>query len=191
MGGMVGALNRKTESGVTLVELLVILVILAALAAIAIPAFSVWLPNYRLKSAARDLYSNFQLAKMGALNKNQAWAVVLDRASSPGRYAIVSDPGDNGVWDGPGGDDVIEKIVDFSRYEGVQYGHGDAGKPMGSTFGDEITYTSPNNVAVFNPKGTCNAGYVYFQNKKNRTYAVGTQSSGVILLRTWRGEKWQ
>ena len=123
---MGGALNRRAESGVTLVELVVIFAILAILATITIPTFSVWLPNYRLKSAARDLYSNFQLAKMGAVNKNQDWAVILDRTSSPGRYAIASDPGNNGVWDGPGSDDVIEKTIDLSRYEGVRYGHGDA-----------------------------------------------------------------
>ena len=69
--------SRKTESGVTLIEIFVVLVILAVLAAAAIPAFSVWLPNYRLKTAARDLYSNLQLAKMGAVNKNRDWAVIF------------------------------------------------------------------------------------------------------------------
>lgn len=186
---MGGFLNRRAESGITLVELLVILVILAALATITIPTFSVWLPNYRLKSAARDLYSNFQMAKMGAVNKNRDWAVILDRTNSPGRYAVASDPGNNGVWDGLAGDDVIEKTIDLSRYKGVRYGHGDAATPVGATFGDEITYSS--NVAVFNPRGTCNAGYVYFQNEKNTAYAVGTRSSGVILLRKWRGSGWQ
>jgi hypothetical protein len=46
-------------------------------------------------------------------------------------------------------------------------------------------------VAVFNPRGTGSAGYVYLQNEKNTTYAVGTRSSGVILLRKWRGSEWQ
>ena len=183
------SLNRNTESGVTLMEILVIMVILAALAAIAIPTFAVWLPNYRLKSAARDLYSNFQMAKMGAVNKNNDWAVIFDNTSSPGKYAIASDPGDNDEWDVPAGDDQIEKIVDLAGYKGVRFGHGDAGGPVGVTFGDEISY-DPNRV-VFNPRGTGNAGYVYLQNEKNTAYAVGTRSSGVILLRKWTASGWQ
>ena len=186
---MGGALTRKTESGVTLVELLVILTILAVLAAIAIPTFSVWLPNYRLKSAARDLYSNLQLAKMGAVNKNSDRAIIFDRAGSPGRYSIASGRDDDGVWEWPDGDDPIEKIVDLARYEGVTFGHGDADVPVGETFDDEISY--PNNVAVFNSRGTCNAGYVYLQNERNTAYAVGTRSSGVILLRKWTASGWQ
>ncbi len=183
------SLNRNIESGVTLIEILVIMVILAALAAFAIPTFAVWLPNYRLKSAARDLYSNFQLAKMGAVNANRDWAVIFDNTSSPGKYAIASDPGDNGEWDVPSGDDHIEKAVNLTGYKGVRFGHGNAGEPVGTTFGDEISY-NPNRV-VFNPRGTGSAGYVYLQNEKNTAYAVGTQSSGAILLRKWTGSEWK
>ena len=181
--------RKRTERGFTLVEILLILIILTAMATAAIPAFSVWLPNYRLKSAARDLYSNFQMAKMGAVNKNEDWAVILDRTSSPGRYSIASSPGENGHWDGPGSDDKIEKIVDLAKYRDVSYGQGNAGEPMGDSFGDGITYVG--DVAVFNSRGTGKAGYVYLQNSRNTAYAVGTQSSGVILLRKWTDTGWR
>ena len=179
--------------GFTLMELLVAIGIFGILAAVAIPGFSAWLPNYRLKSAARDVYSHMQLAKMGAVKQNKAWAVVFDPGMTPGRYSICSDKGANDDWDGPGGDDVVEKTVDFANYAGaIDFGHGNASDPMGSTFGgDDITYNSPVNTAVFNPKGTCNAGYVYLQNRKNTTHCVGTRSSGVILLRKWSGADWE
>jgi type IV fimbrial biogenesis protein FimT len=179
-----------TESGVTLIEILVIFIILVALAAVAIPTFSVWLPNYRLKSAARDLYSNFQMAKMGAVNNNNDWAVIFDNTSSPGKYVIASGPGGNGNWDVPAGDEQIEKTVDLAGYKGVRFGHGDAGEKIGGgTFTEDITY-DPDRV-VFNSRGTGNAGYVYLQNEKNTAYAVGTRSSGVILLRKWKASGWQ
>ncbi|MBW2129982.1 MAG: prepilin-type N-terminal cleavage/methylation domain-containing protein, partial [Deltaproteobacteria bacterium] len=61
----------KKQEGFTLLELIMTMVILAILATIAIPTFSVWLPEYRLKKAARDLYSNIQLAKMQAVRTNR------------------------------------------------------------------------------------------------------------------------
>lgn len=181
------------ESGFTLLEVLTVIGVLAILVAIAIPTFSTWLPNYRLKSAARGLYSDMQMAKLGAIKNNVNWAIVFDRAGS--RYYVCSDSGTNGTWDGPaamGGDDSAEKAVDLSDYAGVDYGHGNATVPIGTVFDDDITYSIPvNNVAVFNPRGTSNTGYIYFENSKNTTYGIGTRTTGVILLRKWTGTAWE
>ena len=169
-----------------MIELLVVIVIMAVMAAIAIPAFVVWLPNYRLKSAARDLYSNLQLAKLGAVKQNNSWAIAFDQTADPGQYQIVSD------W---GGANSTEKTVSFDQYEGVDYGNGNANitattPPVAYPIGDDIHY-GVNDVVVFNSRGTCNGGYVYLANQKNTAYAVGTRTSGVILLRKWSGTAWE
>ena len=173
------------KNGFTLIELLVTFVILGIVTAIAIPGFARWLPNYRLKSAARDVYSNMQLAKMGAIKANADWAIVFDAGSNT--YRVCSDDGGDGDW--KDGDEVEEKIVNLTNYEsGVGYGHGNAANsiPGGAFPGDDISYNPPANVVVFNPRGTCNAGYVYLHNNNNTTtYGVGTQSSGVIRLLKW------
>ena len=92
---------KRVKSGFPIIELLTVMSMMAVLAAIAIPALSLWIPNYHLKSAARDLYSNFQLAKITAVKQNEVCAVVFDSGITPGRYFICSGPGANGNWDGP------------------------------------------------------------------------------------------
>jgi prepilin-type N-terminal cleavage/methylation domain-containing protein len=174
------------NDGFSIIELIVVLLVLGIMAAIAIPGFSGWLPNYRLKGAARDIYSNMQLAKMGAIKANADWAIVFDTTAGAHRYLVCSDDGD-GDWTTTG-NNTIERTVDLAGYKaGVSYGHGNAanGIPGGAFPGDDVSYT--NNVAVFNPRGTSNeTGYVYLGNSKNTTtYGVGTRISGVILLRKW------
>ena len=192
--------REKLLSGFTLIEVLMTIVVLAILAAVAVPGFSVWLPKYRLKAAARDVVSNFQLAKMGAIKNNRAWAVVFDPGVTPGKYFVCSDDNGDG-WNGPpamGGNDVVAKAVDLTSYgKGVGFGHGSAthnATSGGGPFpGDNISFTTPDNAAVFNPKGTAsNLGYVYLSNNRGGCWAVGAPSTaGVIVLKRWTGSGWE
>lgn len=185
------------KNGFTLVDLVATVSVLGIVVTIGIPAFSTWLPDQRLKTAARDLYSNMQLTKIGAIKSNAQWAIVFDAGATTGRYFICSDDGANDTWDGPaamGGDDVAERTLDLANYSsGVAYGSGNATDDIpggGSAPPDTITYSS--DVAVFNPKGTSNGGYVYLQNSKNATtYGVGTLASGVTRLFKWTGADWE
>jgi hypothetical protein len=34
-------------------------------------------------------------------------------------------------------------------------------------------------------------GYAYLQNNRNTCYAVGTWSSGIVVLRKWSGSAWE
>jgi prepilin-type N-terminal cleavage/methylation domain-containing protein len=176
---------QRPATGLTLIELAVTMGILAVLAALAVPAIAARLPDYRLRRAARDLYSCLQYTKMSAVRDNRPWAVVFDPAG--GRYMVCSDRGQDNDWRTVG-DNAVDQVVMLAGYgSGVCFGHGCAKKAIGGSFGsDHVTYRVPhNNVVQFNGRGTCSSGYVYLQNSRQSAYGVGTRWTGVIRILHW------
>lgn len=89
-------MRLTNRHGFTLVEILTVVTIIGIMTAIAIPGFSTWIPNMRLKSDARDLYSNLQKAKLEAVKQNSCTGVVFTPVVLPatgGSYAIFVDDG--------------------------------------------------------------------------------------------------
>lgn len=189
--------HQLTNKGVTLIEVIVVIALLAIVSTLAYPNIKNWLPNYRLKAAARDLYSNMQLVRMKSVKENKNWAIVFDVGTN--RYHICSSAGADNKWSTLG-DDTIEKTITLTGYKsGVSYGHGNATTNATKSGGpfpqDNVSFsngTSDPNVAVFTPKGLCiGNGYCYLSNNANAAYAVGAQTSGVITLKKWNGTRWE
>ena len=82
----------RNNSGMTIIELMVVTGILAILASIAIPGFLGWLPNYRLRSAADEVQSTLQNAKLRAIRENAIVRVNFDFGNDTYQAFI-----DNGV----------------------------------------------------------------------------------------------
>ena len=91
-----GALTIRNEPrGFTAVEVLIVIAILMALAAVAIPNLSGWASNQRLKSAARDLVTYFQYARLEAVKRSSYTAFTFNTAGDvgPDGYRIFVDNG--------------------------------------------------------------------------------------------------
>ncbi len=189
----------SSQAGFSLLELMVTLVVAGIMAAIAIPNFMNWLPNIRLKSAARDLFSNMQNARMMAIKENKNIRIQFDNSVSPGFYYFDLD--EDGVHD-PG-----EFRQDLAEYgKNVDYGFGNATENWnGTSLGNDenrpedktITFSSgstDSDAADFNAKGLLvgNSGYVYIHfDGKPISYAVGALTSGAMKLRKWTGSTWE
>jgi prepilin-type N-terminal cleavage/methylation domain-containing protein len=68
----------RNESGLTLFELMVVVGIMAILASVAVPGFLGWLPKYRMRSAADEVLSTLQQAKLRAVRENGIVSVNFD-----------------------------------------------------------------------------------------------------------------
>ena len=154
----------NNHKGFTMIETLVVMVILAVLATFAIPAYTRFLPNYRLKLAAQDIYANLQAAKVESIKHNTSLFVVFDPADgNNGSYARATAP-----------------TVDLEQtYKGsVTYGSMD-----GSTI---VDFSPVGDRAIFNSRGMAeNPGSVYIKNTQDNSYKIEVTSSGAISLKKW------
>jgi len=111
----------KRSNGFSFIELLVTIVILGIVALIAIPGFSRWLPNYRLRAATRDVFSNFQHARLTAIKRHRTCAVTFNQTIATTIYDYVVYVDNNGdlKFDDPG-DEMLTTVSFSDRYEGVR-----------------------------------------------------------------------
>jgi len=131
-------MNKK---GVTLLELIVVLVIIAIAATLAIPNIAAWLPNYRLKTATRDIVSTMRTAQMKAVSMNLEHRVQFNLEA--GSY-IVQRMTTTGVWVDDG---VLQAIPSGIRFHQIDL--------AGS-------------LATFNPNSTSTSGSITVRNKRDR-----------------------
>ena len=149
----------QKRSGFTLIQLTIVIALLAIFTAVGVPNFLNWLPKYRLRCAARDLYSNLQLAKMSAIKVNKDCRV--NYYKNPDRYTV----------------DLLNKTIRLSEYK------------SGITFCGPNNQTFTAAAITFNSRGTGNSGYAYLTNSgKTAFYRVGPLTSGAIKLQKWEGE---
>jgi len=133
-------MNRK---GITLVELVIVVIIIAIGAVLMVPSIGSWLPNYRLKSAARDMVSTMRVAQIKAVTNNLQYQVSFNAGNNS---YILQYQNTAGVWVQDG---AVQNLP-----SGVQFN---------TTFG---------NTASFFPNSTSINGNVVLNNTKGNVKTI-------------------
>jgi len=179
----------KRAKGFTIIELVVIIVIMGILALIAIPGFSRWLPNYRLRAATRDLFSNIQHTKLTAIKRHRTCAITFNRnaGGTIDGYVVYVDTITNLEFDDPG-DEVLANVVFSERYDGVLF---DTSKGGGDGIDDTIIDNDDNNPTIgflsngfsIGNDGNAARGSVYLKtNATGRERQVAVSAAGNITI---------
>jgi prepilin-type N-terminal cleavage/methylation domain-containing protein len=139
----------KGNSGFTMVELIVVVVILTLVIGIGIPTYHLTIkPTAHLNGAARQLYSDIQLARLRAVSRNVRCGVLL--SAGPSYTLFVDDnPQDSQYNYTDDGDDtndeeVIKTFNLGTEYLAVQFDTSKGG-------GDGVSFAS--NTVIMTPRG--------------------------------------
>jgi type IV fimbrial biogenesis protein FimT len=76
--------GRPDSNGVSLIELMAIVAIVAILAILGLPAFTTWIQNTQIRTAAEGVLSGMQLARVEAVRRNRDVEFVLTSPSTKG-----------------------------------------------------------------------------------------------------------
>lgn len=95
------------RAGFTLIELLVVIAVIGISLSIAIPQLSTFSRNSLLRSAARELYGQFQRAKLEAIKRNRTVTIAFSPAGQ-NRYTIFTDSLRNRQYDS--GEDLLAEV---------------------------------------------------------------------------------
>jgi prepilin-type N-terminal cleavage/methylation domain-containing protein len=131
------------QRGVTLIELIIVMAIIAIGATLTAPNIGGWLPNYRLRSATRDVASTLRLAQIKAVSNNTSYQVVFDTAHD----SYILQYQDTGGWVADGISQTLPTGVKFNT-------------------------TFPLNITTFSPNSTATDGNVTLNNNKGSMKTV-------------------
>ncbi len=144
-------MNKK---GVTLIELIVVMVIIGVLAAFFAPNIGAWLPNLRLRGAARDIVSTMRTAQMRAVSTNLIYQVSF---TLPSTYVLQYQTTAGTVNEG-----AVQTLPSGVLISGI---------------------TIPANNAIFNPDSTSSTGSLTLQNNRGAERRLTlTPSTGRVTI---------
>ncbi len=112
--------EKFADSGFTMIEIMVTVAIAGILAAVAFGSLRNQLPRARTNSAARQLRSDLQKAKLEAIKRNTNCLVAFTKSAGNDRGACATCIDSNGDNACKAADDIMVTDLDFNDYDSVE-----------------------------------------------------------------------
>jgi len=178
---------KKNNAGFTMIEILIVIAIIGITAAIGIPQFLNMLPNWRAKSAATDLFSDIQLAKLTAIRKGTSCVVTFSGdpdTATPSQYTIS----------------IVNKTVQLNDFGSQLAFRGPVEGSMYPRFSNDTIARPATWTLTFNSRGMVAGDAIHtnivsmeFADTDPRRvyYRAGATTAGVVELQRYDGEDWE
>ena len=178
-------IRLRDKKGFTMIELLIVIAIIAVTAAVAIPNIISWIPTIRVNSAARDLVSEMQLARMKAVSERNNYVITFD--TSTNQYSIYDDNDSNFSTS-----NVLVKTVNLPS--GIQFGYIAGKNPSNDDITGSVQFgaTSSPIRETFIPNGTANLmGSVYLIPTEDIAGSRRDRQRAITVILTGRIKLWK
>jgi Tfp pilus assembly protein FimT len=162
-----------------MVELIVVVVILTLVVGIGVPTYHLTIkPTVQLNGAARQLYADFQLARLRAISENTRYGLAFRKTVSGKYYDYVvfkdEPPNCNSVYDAG---EFVKGTVFRDAYGHVVFDE------HASTSGDGVDFFGTNNSMAMRPNGIpTKNGTAYLMNEKNEGRKIIVNLMGGVRL---------
>jgi len=162
-----------------MVELTVVVVILTLVIGIGIPTYHLTIkPTAHLNGAARQLYSDLQLARLRAVSRNVRCGVVLSTGPSYILFVDNNPPNSQFQYTDDGDDtndeEEIKTVNLGNEYHGIQFDTSKGG-------GDGVSFV--NNSFAMTPRGIpTRGGTLYLKNEKGEGRKIVVNNMGGVRL---------
>ncbi len=177
--------TTRQATGFTVTELLVAAGILGILSTIAIPSYYAWLPKSRVNGVARELFAEFQLAKMRAISENNDYVMTFDTGNNT--YSVYDDDDNDFATAGVESDELVKTVDIDNKHPGIEYGYIPGNGPSGSGITKAVTFSGTPPRVTFTPTGLANKnGSVYLMPKADSSNGRKDRQRLITVLRTGR-----
>ncbi|MFA4910265.1 MAG: GspH/FimT family pseudopilin [Desulfobacteria bacterium] len=178
-------IRLRDKKGFTMIELLIVVAIIGITAAVASPYIIDWIPTMRVNSAARDLVSEMQLARMKAVSERNDYVITFDTTTN--QYSIYDDNDSNFSTS-----NVLVKTVNLPS--GIQFGYIAGKDPSNEDITGSVQFgaTSSPIRETFIPNGTANLmGSVYLIPTEDIAGSRRDRQRAITVIQTGRVKLWK